>query len=50
MLKLFVEECLFFQSDDALNKVLGVFGWISIGMLAYALLMVGIMVLQSWYS
>ena len=37
MLKLFIKECLFFRSDEILNRVFGIVGWASIAMLLYAI-------------
>lgn len=30
MLKSFIKECLFFQTDNSYNKLLGIFGWFGI--------------------
>ena len=37
MIKLFIKECLFFQSDEIVNRIFGIVGWISIAMLLYSI-------------
>lgn len=37
MIKLFIKECLLFQSDDLVNWLLGVMGWISMSIFTYAI-------------
>ena len=36
MLKLFLRECLLFRSSEKINYLFGILGWISLGLLVYA--------------
>lgn len=36
MLRLFVKQCLLFQSSEFYNIILGIFGWVSLSLLVYS--------------
>lgn len=38
MIKQFIKECIFFQSEEQFNKVLGIFMWLNIIQLILAIL------------
>lgn len=37
MIKLFLRECLLFRSGEKINYLFGILGWISLGLLVYAI-------------